>query len=64
MEDIGLALTPYKSIYLTFVVLGFGMVLFKLYQLGLLPVTSADWVGLIPVQQMAERAWSATAGVA
>ena len=59
VASVGLDLTRFRVIYLFFSALGFAIVAYKMYQLGLLPVTSADWVSLLPTHEPAHRAWAA-----
>ena len=59
VADVGLNLTPFRLTYLFFVSLGFCLVAYKMYQLGLLPVTSADWITLLPQHVPPQRIWPA-----
>jgi hypothetical protein len=63
VEGVGLDLTKYRVIYTFFVMVGFAMVGYKMYQLGLLPITSADWTSLIPPFDPASRTWGSHAFV-
>ena len=44
----GVNLTPAKALFLLINAVGVGIFLYKLRSLGLLPLTSADWVSLLP----------------
>ena len=48
-------MTP-KLIYILYNLVGVAIVLWKIKAMGLLPVTSADWISLIPSKTPAETA--------
>lgn len=48
-----------KLLYVLLNLIGVGVVGYKLRNMGLLPVTSADWVSLLPLRHPAE--WSSRA---
>lgn len=50
----GASLVLAKAAYVALNLLGVGVVGYKLRVMGLLPVTSADWVSLLPARHAAE----------
>jgi hypothetical protein len=50
----GANLTLAKLQYVLLNLLGVGMVFYKLRAMGLVPVTSADWVSLLPTRHAVE----------
>lgn len=59
----GAKLTTAKGIYVAINLVGCGIVLWKLRSIGLLPLTSADWVSLLPPKRFVEFSGSAFGGV-
>lgn len=47
-EGMGINLTTYKLIYLAINCFLFGLVVYKLLNVGLLPTSPSDWIDLIP----------------
>ena len=60
----GAKLGTAKGIYVAINLVGCGIVLWKLRSIGLLPLTSADWVQLLPPKRFVEFSGSAFGGVA
>ncbi|CAD8075994.1 unnamed protein product [Paramecium sonneborni] len=54
LENRGISLFFYKLIYLSAGLLQLGVVLYKLYNIGLLPLNSADWIDLVPLHHQEE----------
>ena len=51
---VGAKLGTAKAIYVAINLVGCGIVLWKLRSIGLLPLTSADWVSLLPPKRFVE----------
>ena len=49
-EGKGIDLTLPKATFVFLHLCGVGMGLYKIHNMGLLPITSADWVSLLPTQ--------------
>ena len=54
-----LDLTVQKALYVLLCVAGVALALAKVHWLGLLPVTSADWVGLLQAHEPLEHSAAA-----
>ena len=55
-KEEGLNLYMPKLIFLALQVLSLGVAVYKCSTMGLLPLTSSDWVGNLPVKQYLEHA--------
>ena len=55
-KEEGLSLFMPKLIFLSLQILSLGVAVYKCSTMGLLPLTSSDWVGNLPIKQYLEHA--------
>jgi hypothetical protein len=55
VSNVGINLTIPKLIYLGLNGIGCAFLLYKVRSMGLLPITSSDWISLLPARQAAEH---------
>lgn len=48
LNNRGISLFVYKFIYLSIAMFQLSIVLYKLYNIGILPLNAADWLHLVP----------------